>query len=163
MIKAVVAIEPSGPPFVHSLTRGTKSKLYGLTDIPLTYDSSASSTADSQATHEFTTGELPLQQAPQPTDPGSPHAFILQREPARTLPNLSQIPILIVTSEASAHATYDAFTASFLRQAGVVTVDHLKLPDVGIRGNGHLMFLEKNNEDIIALIEEWITDKIGEN
>lgn len=35
-------------------------------------------------------------------------------------------------------------------------VKHLKLPDEGIYGNGHLHFLEKNNLEIIDVLEKWI-------
>ena len=43
----------------------------------------------------------------------------------------------------------------FLRQAGV-RVEHLKLAEKGIHGNGHLQFLEMNNLEIIELLEKWI-------
>ncbi|WP_204348976.1 hypothetical protein, partial [Klebsiella pneumoniae] len=43
----------------------------------------------------------------------------LQREPARRLPGLAGIPILIAVGEASYHAVYDHCTARYLSQAGV--------------------------------------------
>jgi len=65
-------------------------------------------------------------------------------EPVRTLPNLQAIPILIVTSEAGYHSSYDNCTSEYLTQAGVP--EHARVPwDVGIHGNGHMMMLEKNN------------------
>jgi pimeloyl-ACP methyl ester carboxylesterase len=83
----------------------------------------------------------------------------LQAGRARQLPNLKGIPILIVTAEASYHAPYDHCTSQFLRQAGVEH-DFVRLADVGIRGNGHLMMLEKNNLDIARFLREWVEKKI---
>jgi hypothetical protein len=61
---------------------------------------------------------------------------------------LREIPILIETGEASNHAMNDHFTFEFLKQAGSEKVEHMKLADVGIRGNGHLKFFEKNSDEI---------------
>ena len=79
----------------------------------------------------------------------------LQAEPARQLVNLKGIPILMVTAEASYHAPYDHGTSLFLKQAGV---EHTftRLADVGIRGNGHMMMLEKNNLEIAAYFDQWL-------
>jgi hypothetical protein len=43
----------------------------------------------------------------------------------------------------------------YLEQAGV-HVDFIKLQDIGIRGNGHLMMLEKNSDDIAKVIADWL-------
>ena len=32
----------------------------------------------------------------------------------------------------------------------------MRLEDHGIRGNGHMMMLEKNSDEIAALLERWI-------
>ena len=77
------------------------------------------------------------------------------RPPARQLPNLAKIPILIVTSEASFRAQYDHCTSEFLTQAGVKN-EHLRLETVGIHGNGHMMMLEKNNGDIANVLINWL-------
>jgi pimeloyl-ACP methyl ester carboxylesterase len=82
-------------------------------------------------------------------------ACLMQAEPARKLANLIEIPVLLATAEASFHAVYDFCTVNYLRQAGVNT-EHLRLEEVGIRGNGHLSFMEKNNLAIAAVIERWI-------
>lgn len=81
---------------------------------------------------------------------------ILQQEPARKLPNLAGIPILIVTSEAGYHAHNDFATVEYLKQAGV-TVDWLDLPAIGVRGNGHFMFMEKNNLEIADHVHDWLS------
>lgn len=50
---------------------------------------------------------------------------------------------------------YDDCTYVFLKQAGV-PVTYLKLGDVGIHGNGHLHFMEKNSDAIAAKLNAWI-------
>jgi hypothetical protein len=32
----------------------------------------------------------------------------------------------------------------------------IRLADLGIRGNSHVMMLEKNNEEIAAVIAKWL-------
>jgi hypothetical protein len=78
-----------------------------------------------------------------------------QQEPARKLPNLSKIPVLVVTSEASYHAAYDDCTAAYLTQAGVPN-RQIHLADLGIHGNGHMMMIEKNNLAITAVLADWL-------
>ena len=51
-------------------------------------------------------------------------------------------------------------TAAYLAQAGVPN-DFVRLPDIGIRGNGHMMMLEKNSDDIAAVIEGWLKKKFA--
>ena len=73
----------------------------------------------------------------------------LQQEPARQLVKLASVPILILIAEASYHAAYDHCTAAYLTQAGVANT-MIRLEDIGIRGNGHMMMLEKNSDEIAA-------------
>ncbi|KAL8898827.1 MAG: hypothetical protein Q9207_006505 [Kuettlingeria erythrocarpa] len=144
LVKAIVAIEPAGPPFQSTITKALDAKPYGITDVALTYDPPVATTPNDTK---------PLQtKAYQATNGWT---YMLQQEPARKLANLVDIPILVETGEASSHAAYDDFTVRFLRQAGL-TVEHLRLSEKGIHGNGHLQFLEKNNLEIIELLELWI-------
>jgi pimeloyl-ACP methyl ester carboxylesterase len=78
-----------------------------------------------------------------------------QQEPARKLANLQNTPVLIVTSEASYHASYDHCTVRYLAQAGVKST-FIRLPDVGIHGNGHMMMLEKNSDAIAKVMADWL-------
>ena len=71
------------------------------------------------------------------------------------------MPILVLTSEASYHAPYDHCTVKYLQQAGVKT-SFVKLADLGIRGNSHVMMLEKNNREIAALIAKWLDQNLSE-
>ena len=63
--------------------------------------------------------------------------------------------MLFVTAEASYHAVYDHCTVAFLRQGGV-EVEFLELGEVGIRGNGHFMFMELNNLVVAERVEDWV-------
>jgi hypothetical protein len=66
------------------------------------------------------------------------------------------LPILTVTSEASYHAPYDYCTVEFLKQAGYTKAKHLKLAETGIHGDGHMMFMEKNSDEMWERVFDWI-------
>ena len=83
----------------------------------------------------------------------------LPAQPSPQLTNLKGIPILIVTSEASYHAPYDHCTSEYLKQAGVPN-DFVRLTDLHIHGNGHMMMLEKNNLEIAAFLDGWARKNI---
>jgi hypothetical protein len=57
-------------------------------------------------------------------------------------------------AEASFHAIYGHCTAKYLTQAGTKT-EFVRLQDKGIRGNGHVVMIEKNNLDIAHVVDEW--------
>jgi hypothetical protein len=61
----------------------------------------------------------------------------------------------VLTAEASYHAPYDHCTVQYLEQAGV-RPSVIRLADIGIRGNSHVMMLEKNNRQIAGVIQRWI-------
>ena len=146
LVKVLVAIEPLGPPFVQNPQLGF-SLDWGLAAAPLTFDPPA-----------LDASEL----ATAPTDataPGAPQST-LQAEPARTLPNLRGIPIGVVTSPASLLGHADASTVAFLRQAGC-DAEHVRLEDLGVHGNGHLMMLEKNSRDVLDAIMRWLETKVA--
>jgi len=69
---------------------------------------------------------------------------------------------VLVTSEASYHEPYDPGTVAFLRQAGV-TLDHMKLWEIGIKGNAHFMMMEKNNREVLQPVLDWIAAKVEKN
>ena len=98
--------------------------------------------------------ELAFVRQDKPDAPGLVRGW-LQAEPARKLPNLAKIPMLIVAAEASYHAAFDHCTAAYLKQAGV-PVTFLRLEDAGIRGNGHMMMLEKNSDEIAGVLMDWL-------
>jgi hypothetical protein len=73
----------------------------------------------------------------------------------RQLINLAKVPVLVMTTESSYHAPYDWCTVQFLKQAGV-PAQHLQLADIGIHGNGHLVFMEKNSLQVAAVLQKWM-------
>jgi pimeloyl-ACP methyl ester carboxylesterase len=155
LVSGIVAIEPNGPP-VHDLRLvGAPDwfedvgvgRAWGLSRTPLTFDP--------PATDET---ELRFVRQKAPDGPGLAACW-LQAEPARTLPHLHGIPILVVSGEASYHAPYDHATSRFLRQAGVEH-DFVRLADLGMRGNGHMMMLERNSLEIASYLQHWIADHV---
>jgi pimeloyl-ACP methyl ester carboxylesterase len=151
LVRAIVAVEPNGPP-VHDVRfvgqpdwfdDDVIARPWGITRNALRFEPPARSSADLSFTRQA-----------EPDGPDLARCW-LQAEPARTLPQLSKVPILVVTGEASLHAPYDHGTSAFLRQAGVEH-DYVRLPEVGIRGNGHMMMLEQNSDEIAAFLLNWI-------
>lgn len=155
LVKAIVAMEPSGPPVHDNVTKGAPdwfedgplTKPYGLTAAPLAYDPPLASPDDLR----FVRQEVA-------DGPGLVRGW-MQAEPARRLANLQHIPVLVVQAEASYHAPYDHCTVAYLRQAGVRTT-FVRLADVGIRGNGHMLMLEANNAEIAAVAEAWLRETL---
>jgi pimeloyl-ACP methyl ester carboxylesterase len=111
LVKAIVAVEPAGPPFTR--IPGIGHFAHGLTSLPLSFGPSAA---------EGT---------------------------------LDGLPVAVVWAESSGFGPSCGQTAQFLRQCGA-NVTELALADLGIRGNGHAMMLEKNNAEIAAVITDWI-------
>lgn len=148
LVRALVQIEPKGPPFREAVFSSDYTRPWGLTSIPLAYDPPA---ANGTA--------APLEMMPVNATSANLTDCILQAEPARQLPNLKSVPVLVETGEASYHAPYDHCTVSFLRQAGV-QVEHLELGQAGIHGNGHMQFLEMNSDDIVAKLHSWIVKTV---
>jgi pimeloyl-ACP methyl ester carboxylesterase len=155
LVKGILAIEPNGPPFHENTVVGPPTwfkdgalgRAWGITRTPLTYSPPASDPKD-----------LRMTQQAAPSGPDLVRCW-LPAAPARQLPNLKGIPILIVTSEASYHAPYDHCTSEFLKQAGVAN-DFVRLTDLHIHGNGHMMMLEKNNLEIAAFLDKWAREHI---
>lgn len=147
LVKAIVALEPAGPPFENVVIAEGKARGWGMTDLPLAYDPPAASPDD-----------LAIEREAQPEHPDFVRCW-RQKAPARRLVNLARIPVMLVTGEASYHATYDHCTAAYLRAAGV-EVDFVRLEDRGIRGNGHMLMLEKNSAEIAALVADWLAKTV---
>jgi len=141
LVRAIVAVEPIGPPFLSLPGLGTLE--WGLTAVPMTFDPPAATPSELRRE---------LRRAP---ELGVQVDTFVQALPARRLPNLAGLPVAVVTAEASSHAQYDHAVVEFLVQAGV-PAEHLRLADLGIHGNGHLMMLERNSADVAAAIWRWL-------
>ena len=139
LVKAIVAVEPIGPPFMDRPGGGLD---WGITAIPLCFDPPAASS-----------GEMEREERPAPRP--KLKACLVQKAPARQLPNLAGIPIVVVTAEASWMAQDNHGMVDFLVQAGC-RAEHLRLESIGIHGNGHAMMLEKNSDDVAGALHDWI-------
>jgi pimeloyl-ACP methyl ester carboxylesterase len=146
LVKGVIAIEPSGPPFEATIIATGKARAFGPTDIPITYDPPVKEASELAVEREAA------------EDPEL-FACWMQKAPARQLVNLKHIPVVVMAAEASYHQVYDHCTAKYLTQAGVKT-EYIKLQDKGIRGNGHMVMIEKNNLDIARLLDEWVQKNV---
>ncbi len=144
LVKAVVAVEPQGPPFENAVTAEGRARPWGITDIPVTYDPPVKAAGDLKAVREAAADGPDLA------------TCWKQADPPRQLTNLKSIPVVIVTAEASYHAVYDHCTAKFLTQAGVANT-HLRLAEAGIHGIGNMMMLYKNSIDIAGEINNWMS------
>jgi pimeloyl-ACP methyl ester carboxylesterase len=155
LVKAIVGVEPNGPP-VHGVEfvgapdwfkEGPVALSYGITSVPLTYDPPVKDAS-----------EMKFVKEDKPDGPGLLSCW-KQAEPARQLPNL-KMPILVLMSEASYHAPYDHCTVKYLQQAGAKPT-FIRLADVGIKGNSHVMMQEKNSKEIAAVIYQWLETSVA--
>jgi pimeloyl-ACP methyl ester carboxylesterase len=145
LVKSIIALEPGGPPFITRVPvlPLAPARPWGITELEVQYEPSAGPNAT-----DLKTVIVPAKD--------EDHAYcIMQEEPAKKLSNLAQVPVLVVTAEASYHAPYDYCTVGYLRQAGV-DVEHLELGKEGIHGNGHMFFMEKNNLEIAERVLSWL-------
>lgn len=189
-VAGVVAVEPPGPPFCDAtIERQGKRKFdsftsfnpnrlkYGLSTIPLTYSPAVrpeSLPSGETAWHPLDlalfvhtdTGKTMVLQC-SPDDMPLGFHFLQQithqdgEMHVRKLTNLSKMRHVIFTGEASSHSAYDGSTLHFMQQAGL-TVDCGFLERYNTTGNGHLMFLETNSDEIAAHIVRWIQNKAGQ-
>jgi pimeloyl-ACP methyl ester carboxylesterase len=155
-VAGIVAVEPSGPPFFDVLQVGPPdwfevgplARPWGITATQIHYAPEV--TDPSQLAFVY-------QDAPDGPDLVRCH---LQAAPARQLPRLQGIPIVIIASGAGYHRSYDHCTSQYLRQAGVLNT-FIPLDQRGIEGNGHMMMLEKNNLQIARVIHNWIKNHVA--
>ncbi|KAF4446285.1 fusarubin cluster-esterase [Fusarium austroafricanum] len=148
LTKSIVLLEAAGPPFKDEIFEfgGKYPRPWGLWDVPITYDP------------PVTDPKAELVQKVHPAKNNLSTECILQAEDPqpRKLVNLQDIPILIVTGAASYHMPYEHCTAAYYRQAGCSKTDHIELGTIGIHGNGHMLFMEKNSDEIQVVVEKWI-------
>ncbi|KAM0438605.1 hypothetical protein ACHAPT_001357 [Fusarium lateritium] len=148
LAKALILLEPAGPPFIDVIFvfGGDNPRKWGLTDIPLTYEPAVTDPLEDLVQQVYPSKGL-----------GYTECILQAANPKpRQLVNLVDTPILLVTAEASYHMPYDHCTANYLKQAGCHKTEHIPLGEIGIHGNGHMLFMEKNSDEIQAVLEDWI-------
>lgn len=158
LVCGIVALEPHGPPFTYPdcapfnsrpETIGQLIHAYGITSRPLTYEPPLPSDAT----------VLPFKSPLEKIGKTGLPLGARQEAPVRKLKNVSQVPVLLITAEASYHSIYDHLTVEFLREAGV-DVEHVYLANEGIHGNGHMMAIEKNSNELQIFISRWFEKQI---
>jgi pimeloyl-ACP methyl ester carboxylesterase len=155
LVKALIQVEPNGPPYKDINYIGPPTffgaekaaRPYGITNGPITYAPAVNDPAT----------DLSFAQQDKADGPDLVKCW-LQTAPVHQLPVLQTVKILMVTTEASYHAPYDHCTSHYLTQAGVKH-DWIRLPQIGIHGNGHDMMLEKNSAAISAVMANWLVAK----
>ena len=153
LVKALIALEPSGPPVYGVAFHGPPEwfsdagglKPWGLTITPMEYEPALSSPED-----------LRFVQQDMPDAPDKIRCW-LQAEPARRLPKFENSPILIVESEASFYAPYNHCTVKYLEQAGV-TATYVKTQDEGLPGGGHMFMVELDSDEVARIVQDWLVE-----
>ena len=153
LVKAMVTVEPGGPQFGNvdtaKVTAGPRNpNSWGLTNNRYEYDPPASSPAD-----------LNVYLEEKSERPDEARCW-LQVEPARKLARWKNIRVLDISANGTYHRVYDPCIPKFLNQAGVKT-DFVRLEEAGIRGNSHMMMLEKNSDEVIKFIVSWLQKNIS--
>ena len=148
LVKGIIAAEPVAPP-IENAERGATGpgRVWGLTNVPITYDPAIKSASELQTVRE------------DKADAPDLIPCVIQKEPAHKLINLEGIPVLNVSGEASYHRPYAHCVAKWLNQAGVKTT-FVNLEDVGIRGNGHQFMSEKNSAEISKFFMDWLEKNV---
>ena len=113
-----------------------------MSTIPVTYDPPVNDPA-----------EIKTQWVANP-EPGVA-GYYLQEEPARKLPNLKNTKVLIATADSSFASPGNPGGVAFLKQAGV-QAEELRWGKLGIKGNGHMMMMEKNSRQVLQPLIDWM-------
>lgn len=151
LVKGIIAIEPSGPPFRNIVVKEDSRRWglpWGIADISLAYSPPIETPDELRPVAE--------------SAPDGPDLSVcwMQADPPHKLLHLQNIPIAVVSSESSFTSPYNHCASKFLTQAGVAN-SYIALAQYGIHGNGHMMMLEKNNLEIAALLNRWLRNHIN--
>ena len=152
LVHTIVTLEPAAPPIRGGDTskveyRESGGLAWGVGNTPITYDPPISDSAELQ---------VELQAAAE--GPGLVPCY-QQVEPARQLVNLTDIPVLFMNGEGGYHRIFDHCLANWLNQSGVET-EYVRMEDVGLPGNGHMMMLELNSKEIAQYIHGWLEENV---
>ena len=80
-------------------------------------------------------------------------------------PKLKDIPVLMLFGDyVDQHPRWATFKkidteyANAIKAAGG-SVDWINLPEIGVKGNGHMMMQDKNNMQVAEVIQKWLVGK----
>ena len=152
LVKGIVSIESGGPQIGSVDTAkvaytGRMGAQWGPTNMPMHYDPPINDPSELKTYLEEKSerpDEVPC---------------YLQQQPVHKLVNLEKMRVLTVSAEGTYHRVFDVCIPKWLNQAGVKT-DFVRLEDAGIRGNFHEMFLDRNSDEVIKFLEDWIVKNV---
>jgi pimeloyl-ACP methyl ester carboxylesterase len=152
LVRVIVTSEPAAPPIrgvdtTNVTYRESGGLAWGVGNTPITYDPPI-----------VDASELDVELQAQAEGAGLVPCY-QQKEPARQLSNLTDIPVLFLNGEGGYHRIFDHCLANWLNQAGVET-EYVRMEDVGLSGNGHMMMLELNSKEIAEYVHSWLEDNI---
>jgi pimeloyl-ACP methyl ester carboxylesterase len=152
LIAGMVAIEPGGPQIGNVDTAkvaytGRIGNAWGITNMPMHYDPPVNSPDDLKTYLE------------EKSDRPDEVPCYMQKEPVHKLTGMKDIRVLSISAEGTYHRVFDACIPKWLNQAGVKD-EFIRLEDVGIHGNMHEMFLDRNSDVIIKFIDDWLRKNI---
>ena len=144
LVKGIVVVEGAQGSAVFGPNR------WGLINLPVELDPPVSDPSQVKM-KQIQPGAADLKLGIQP--------YNIQEEPAHKLKNWRNCAICIYTSEAS-FITPNPGAVAFLKQAGV-HAEEIRLADIGIHGNGHLMMGERNNRETLKPILSWLDKNVN--
>lgn len=152
LVHGIVTIEPGGPQIgrVNTATVEPLDKRagsWGLTTNPYRFDPPITNPS-----------ELNIELETASDRPDEVRCW-MQVEPARKLVNFENIPVLAISGNGTYHRVFDHCIPKWLNQAGA-QAEFVRLEDVGIDGNGHMMMLESNSDDVIEFIDGWMQENL---
>ena len=152
LVRGIVTVEPGGPQIGGANTatvepRDRNPNSWGLTTNPFRFDPAITSPSELSVALEETSDR-----------PDEVRCW-MQVEPARKLVNFQDIRVLAISGSGTYHRVYDPCIPKWLNQAGVET-DFVRLEDAGMSGNGHMMMLETNSDDIVRFVHGWIQENL---
>ncbi len=149
----LIEVEPGGPQIgivdtAKVAYTGKIGNAWGITNMPMHYEPPVDKPDDLKTYLE------------EKSDRPDEVPCYLQKEPVHKLVSLENIPVLSISAEGTYHRVFDACIPKWLTQAGVKKSEFVRLEDVGIHGNMHEMFLDRNSDQIIKFIDDWIRKNI---
>ena len=152
LVAGMVAIEPGGPQIgvvdtAKVAYTGKIGNAWGITNMPMHYDPPVNSPDDLKTYLE------------EKSDRPDEVPCYMQKEPVHKLVGLQNVRILSISAEGTYHRVFDVCIPKWLNQAGVKD-EFVRLEDVGIHGNMHEMFLDKNSDEVIKFIDDWLRKNI---
>jgi hypothetical protein len=95
-----------------------------------------------------------VQAKPADVAQGAAPTNLLQAEPVRKLKRWANIDVAVYTAEAS-FVMINPGIVEYFKQAGV-RASEIRLHELGVHGNGHVMMGEKNNRETLKPIVDWM-------